>query len=74
MAVSFINVNYEKCAKLLKRCRTMSGYSLLIHMIREEYKNSSDLNSSIENSIRKCRDEGVLSNFRKQVKSTPQTD
>ena len=65
MAVSFINVNYEKCAKLLKRCRTMSGYSLLIHMIREEYKNSGDLNSAIENSIRTCRDEGMLADFLK---------
>ena len=65
VAVSFINVNYEKGAELLKRCRAMSGYSLLIHMIREEYKNSGDLNSAIENSIRTCRDEGVLADFLK---------
>ena len=65
MAVSFINVNYEKGAELLKRCRTISGYSLLIHMIREEYKTSGDLNTAIEDSIRKCKDEGILADFLK---------
>ena len=66
VTVSFINVNYEKGAELLKRCRTMSGYSLLIHMIREEYKTSGDLKTAIEGSIRKCRDEGILADFLKK--------
>ena len=66
VTVSFINVNYEKGAELLKHCRTMSGYSLLIHMIREEYKTSGDLKTAIEGSIRKCRDEGILADFLKK--------
>ena len=66
VTVSFINVNYEKGAELLKRCRTMSGYSLLIHMIREEYKTTGDLKTAIEDSIRKCRDEGILADFLKK--------
>ena len=66
VTVSFINVNYEKGAELLKRCRTMSGYSLLIHMIREEFKTSGDLKTAIEDSIRKCRDEGILADFLKK--------
>ena len=35
VAVKFINVNYEKGAEILKRCKAMEGYSLLLHMIRE---------------------------------------
>ena len=66
VTVSFINVNYEKGAELLKHCRTMSGYSLLIHMIREEYKTTGDLKTAIEDSIRKCRDEGILADFLKK--------
>lgn len=63
LTVKFINVNYDKGAELLKRCKAMEGYSLLIHMIREEYKASGKLEAAIENSIRKCRDEGVLADF-----------
>ena len=29
-------------------------------MIREEYRETGELEAAIENSIRKCRDEGVL--------------
>ena len=36
VTVKFINVNYEKGAEILKGCKTMKGYSLLLHMIREE--------------------------------------
>ena len=64
--VKFINVNYEKGAELLKHCRAMEGYSRLIHMIREEYRETGELEAAIENSIRKCRDEGVLAEFLKE--------
>ena len=66
VTVKFINVNYEKGAELLKRCRAMEGYSMLIHMIRQEYRNSGELETAIESSIRKCRDAGVLADFLKE--------
>ena len=38
VTVKFINVNYEKGAEILKGCKAMNGYSLLLHMIREGAK------------------------------------
>ena len=35
-------------------------------MIREEYRETGELEAAIENSIRKCRDEGVLAEFLKE--------
>ena len=39
---------------------------MLIHTIREEYKISGELETAIENCIRKCRDEGVLADYLKE--------
>ena len=39
---------------------------MLIHKIREEYKISGELETAIENCIRKCRDEGVLADYLKE--------
>ncbi len=43
MTVKFINVNYEKGAEILKGCKAMNGYSLLLHMIREECEATGEL-------------------------------
>ena len=44
VTVKFINVNYEKGAEILKGCKAMNGYSLLLHMIREECEAAGELN------------------------------
>lgn len=43
VTVKFINVNYEKGAEILKGCKAMNGYSLLLHMIREECEAAGEL-------------------------------
>ena len=66
VAVKFINVNYEKGAEILKRCKAMEGYSLLLHMIREECEATGELKTAIENCIRKCVEEGIIADFLKE--------
>ncbi len=66
VVVRFINVNYEKGAALLGKCRTMQEYSMLIHMIRVKYSESGDLGAAIEESIRECQSKGVLTEFLKE--------
>ena len=66
VAVKFINVNYEKGAEILKRCKAMEGYSLLLHMIREECEATGELKTAIEKCIRKCVEEGIIADFLKE--------
>lgn len=66
VVVKFINVNYEKGAQLLSKCRTMKEYSMLIYRIRVKYRECGDLKAAIEESIRECESEGVLADFLKK--------
>ena len=66
VVVRFINVNYEKGAAQLGKCKTMQEYSMLIHMIRVKYSESGDLGTAIEESIRECQAKGVLTEFLKE--------
>ena len=52
--VKVININYEKGHELLQKCRTLEGYSILIHKVNMyivEYiaKNGSDLSQDKQN-------------------------
>ncbi len=63
--VKIINVNYEKGAELLRRCRTLEEYSRFIHMIRENAK-ELQLKQAVEKSIDECVSEGMLKDFLKK--------
>ena len=63
--VKIINVNYEKGAELLRRCRTLEEYSRIIHMIRENAKDL-ELKQAVEKSIDECVSEGMLKDFLKK--------
>ena len=66
VVVKFINVNYEKGAELLTKCKTMQGYSVLIYKIREKHRAHGDLAAAIEESIMECESEGILADFLKE--------
>ena len=66
VTVKFINVNYEKGAEILKGCKAMNGYSLLLQMIREECEATGELKTAIEKCIRKCVEEGIIADFLKE--------
>ena len=60
-----INVNYEKGAELLARCRTLNEYSRFIYLIREKAKDMK-LQQAVEATIDECVREGLLKDFLKK--------
>ena len=63
--VRLINVNYEKGAELLARCRTLNEYSRFIYLIREKAKGMK-LQQAVEETIDECMREGMLRDFLKK--------
>ena len=63
--VKVINVNYEKGAELLKRCKTLNEYSRFIYMIREKVR-TMKLQDAVEKTIDECVREGMLKDFLKK--------
>lgn len=60
--VKVINVNYDKGADILKRCKTLNEYSMFIHMIRERQQEKG-LQKAVEESVRECMRKGILTEF-----------
>ena len=63
--VKIINVNYEKGAELLERCRTLNEYSRFIYLIREKARDMK-LQQAVEATIDECVREGLLKDFLKK--------
>ena len=64
--VKVINVNYEKGARLLEKCRLLREYSILIHKIRLRCEKGMELKDAISISVRECIKEGILAVFLKR--------
>ena len=63
--VKVINVNYEKGAELLARCKTLNEYSRFIYLIREKARDMK-LHQAVEKTIDECMKEGLLKDFLKK--------
>ena len=61
--IKVINVNYEKGAKLLEKCKTMKEYSLFIKMARDKFAKSHDLHAAVKETVRECINEGILAEY-----------
>lgn len=66
LKVKVINVNYDKGAEILSRCRSLNEYSKFMYMIRERLSEGIEVKSAIEESIRICMKEGILDEFLKK--------
>ena len=64
--VDVININHEKGAEILKQCKTLNDYSLLIHTIREKEENGKQLDVAIEETIKEFIKQGILVEFLKE--------
>lgn len=64
--VQVINVNYEKGAEILKKCKSLSEYSYFIATIKQKHKELEDLQIAIKEAIRECIEEDVLREFLKR--------
>lgn len=66
--VKVFNVNYEKGAELLKKCKTLREYSLFIQIVRAKYKEIGDVQTAVRDSIRECIENGIMAEFLKTQK------
>ena len=66
MNVRVINVNYEKGAVLLAKCRLLSDYSQLVHIAKMNYQRTHDLDTAVSEAVTECMEKGILRNFLKE--------
>ena len=66
MNVRVINVNYEKGAELLEKCRLLSDYSQLVHIAKMNYQRTHDLDTAVSEAVTECMERNILSNFLKE--------
>ena len=64
--VRVINVNYEKGAELLEKCRLLSDYSQLVHIAKMNYQRTHDLDTAVSEAVTECMEKNILRNFLKE--------
>lgn len=61
--VKVININYEKGAELLNKCKTLKGYSFLLHKVQQLLNQGVTLDEALPQAIRECIEEDVIADF-----------
>ena len=64
--VRVINVNYEKGAELLEKCRLLSDYSQLVHIAKMNYQRTHDLDTAVSEAVSECMEKDILRSFLKE--------
>lgn len=64
--VKIFNVNYDKGAKLLEKCRTLQEYSLLMQMVRTKFAVTGSRETAVKESIRECIESDILAEYLKE--------
>ncbi len=64
LKIRVLNVNYEKHAAILNRCKTLSEYSRFVHMVRKfKTEEGLELETAIKKAMNTCIEQGVLREF-----------
>ncbi|MCI5687366.1 MAG: hypothetical protein MR303_02545 [Emergencia sp.] len=66
LVVKIINLRYNKDNEILKRSKTLAGYSMLITRIKDGLRDGMPLETAIEEAIQSCIEDGYLTAFLKQ--------
>ena len=61
--VKIININYIKGTDLIRKCRPLKGYSILVYKVQSYYQESQDLDYAMQRAIEECIEEGILVEF-----------
>ena len=61
--VKVYNVNYDKGAKLLEKCKTLQEYSMFMHMVRTKFIEIGELEIAVKESIRECIENNILAEY-----------
>ena len=62
LKVQMININYGKNRELMKRSRSLEGYSILVDRIRNHAK-EMPMAEAVDRAVSECIREGILSEF-----------
>ncbi len=66
LVVKIINLRYNKDNEILKRSKTLAGYSMLITRIKDGLRAGNPLETSIQKAIKSCIEDGYLTAFLQQ--------
>ncbi|MCL2043862.1 MAG: Rpn family recombination-promoting nuclease/putative transposase [Treponema sp.] len=66
LVVKVININQGKNEGLVRRCKTLAGYSAFIAKTREFEKELGDKTEAMKQAVRYCRDNDILKEFLEQ--------
>lgn len=61
--VKVINVNYEKGAEFLSRCKTMQEYSLFMYKVRTKYAETGNIEAAVTGTILECINNDILKEY-----------
>ncbi len=64
LKIRVLNVNYDKHAAILNRCKTLGEYSRFVHMVRRfKTEEGLELEAAIKKAMNTCIEQGVLREF-----------
>ena len=63
LKVKVININQGKNEQIVKRSKTLAGYSAFIAKVREFEKESADREKAMIKAVRYCREQNILKDF-----------
>ena len=66
LVVKVININQGKNEALVKKCKTLAGYSVFIAKVREFEKECGDKTEAMKRAIKYCRENDILKEFLEQ--------
>jgi len=66
LEVKVVNINHGKNGEIVKRCKTLAGYSAFVAKVREYEKELGDKEEAIKRAVRYCRDHDILKEFFEQ--------
>jgi len=63
LVVKIININQGKNERLVRKCRTLAGYSAFVAKVREFEKECGDRTEALKRAVIYCRDNDILKEF-----------
>ncbi len=57
---TLLNINYGHNRELMEKCEKLKGYSMMVHLIRENIKNGMTMEEAVETAVCECIRDGIL--------------
>jgi hypothetical protein len=63
LVVKVVNINQGKNEGIIRKCKTLAGYSAFVAKVREFEKECGDKAEALKRAVRYCRDHDILKEF-----------